>query len=391
MATIKHIDYYDTIGDSLTTINTNFVILDSVLKDIETKLGFYTIKINDFISNTIDSINVIPLTVPNIILDTTDIALFSSSENNGITYSYIENMVMTQDIIAANLKSLVDISTNISNEKRSWEQASTIVQANSARWIRPLSLMYPCLIEEPTFRVTSARRDEIREWLNSHFPVIGLNGVVNYVDQQQCYVFVTYKLYNVHPNSTDETIHNNIQTVVFAVKNCTWQVVDYLIGDIVEPAPSPPPTITPTRTPTLTPTVTPTLTVTPTNTPTPTRTPTPTFVDYFTMQLLGITADTGKNSGGLIVVLRCFHGGAFTIKIGTRYFSATHNVRELFGDIPAGKYTVTITNYNPVIGPTPKVIVGEVVIPYFSGVGSFTYNGVSLFLGDIITAQDRLP
>ena len=391
MATIKHIEYYDTIGDSLTTINTNFVVLDSVLRDIENKLNFYAAKIVNFTSTTIDASSIIPLTVPNIILNVEDIVTFSSVEAPKINFNYIENMIATQDIIADNIRGLVHASTNIFNERTPWEQVTTLVRANSARWLHPLSLMYPCLIEEPTFRATPAIRDEIREWLNAHFPVISIDGVVNYVDQQQCYIFITYKLYNVHPNATDETIHHNVQAIVFAVKNCTWQVVDYLIGDQVAPQPSPAPTITPTRTPTVTPTITPTITNTPTNTPTPTLTPTPTFVDYFTMQLLGINVDTGKNNGAVVMALRCFHGGFFAIKIGTRVFSGDHNIPVVCGDLPAGKYIVTITNYNAVIGPTPKVIIAELVIPYVSGAGRFVYKGNSLFLGDIILAEDRLP
>lgn len=389
MAKIEYIDAYRAIGDSLTAINNNFIALDADLKYLESQLNIHTSKLANFMFSSLEVVAKDSTNIPNIYLDNNDITLVYNTPAQ--TYNYISNMNNTYNIIQNNISKLTRISDNIQEAKSSWEYATTLVQENSALWLRPVSLMYPCIFEEPAFRATPAIRDEVSTWLNKHFPVININGDVNYIENQIAHIFITYKLENIHPNATDTTIHNNIQTIVFAVRNCTWQVIDYLIGDQVAPPPSAAPTVTPTRTPTSTPVPTPTVTSTPANTPTPTITPTPTFVDYFSLQLAGINADTGKNNGEVVFILRCFHKGFYTIKIGTRAYSAEDSLPIVCGDLPAGRYVVTITNYNVVIGQTPKAIIAELVIPYFAGGSRFIYKGRSLNIGDVILAEDRPP
>jgi hypothetical protein len=389
MGNINLIDFYSSIGDSLSTINGNFFELDNKIKVIEAELAAHIEKAVKFTSSSIEEYT-LP-SVPNIILESENIPTLLTNVLDLSSNQYIDNLVVSQNYITTNINNLVKIADNINIEKSRWEQAVTLVSANSAKWLQPLSLLYPCILEEATFRATNQIRDEISEWLNGHFPVISMSGSVNYVENQLAYIFITYRLNNVHPNNTDVTVHNNIQTLVFKVKNCRWQIDDYLIGDQIAPWPTPAPTVTPTYTPTNTPANTVTPTLTPTVTPTLTQTPTPTFVDYFTMQLFGINADTGRNNGEVTLVLRCYHEGYFFIKIGTRSYSADHGIPVVCGDLPAGKYIVTITNYNTVIGATPKVIIAELIIPFMSGGTQFIYKGRTINLGEVIYADDRLP
>ena len=106
---------------------------------------------------------------------------------------------------------------------------------------------------------------------------------------------------------------------------------------------------------------------------------------------MGVVADTGGSNGEMVLVLRCYHKGDFFIKVGVRGYSTSHGIPVVCGNLPAGRHIVTITNYNSVIGPTPKVIIGEVIIPKNVGGARFIYKGKTLFNGDVIIAEDRLP
>ena len=396
MSDVKYIDLYSSIGNSVSTINDNFSFIHTRLNTLEEELNIYLNKISTFF-NVSDSLDTSIKNTTNIIIDSLadEVAIDSSYP---VLYTSSLELTKNIDSIIAAYKStnkqfsnLIAVADQINSEKYQWEQATTLISANSARWLQPVSLMYPCIIQEPTFRATVQIRDEISSWINAHFPVITIDGVANYVENQKAYVFFTYRLENAHPNNTDITIHNNIQTLVFAVKNCRWLIQDYLIGDQVEPPPTGAPTQTPTRTPTRTPVPTPTVTTTPTNTPTPTVTPTPTYVDYFTLQLLGINADTGDRNGQVVFALRCYHKGYYTITIGSRVYSGDDSIPVTCDGLPAGRYIVTITNYNTVIGPTPKVIIADLVIPFRAGGASFTYQGRALNIGDLVYANSRLP
>lgn len=396
MATIQNIDIYGSIGNSLSTINNNFIVLDHELQLVEIELSNHIAKLTKFINIPFEyNVDKISQNIPNIILDTADMMLVDSVNTQDPPISLVENLLAKQNFVKSNIKSLVDIANVINLNKGKWEQAYTLVSANSARWLSPLTLLYPCIIEEPTYRATVAIRDEIGQWLNKHFPVIDVNGNINYIENQNAYVAFTYKLYNTHPNHTDETVHSNIQTLVFAVQQCVWRVVDYLIGDQIAPLPTSAPTATPTYSPTSTPANTTTPTNTPSNTITCTPTPTLTPVNYFYLKLNGMGADTGGNSGYLSITLTSpiseransiYYIVYLTSSYGERVEQVYNNIPWTVGNIRAGTYTMTVVCYNDIRTFSTK-IVGTLRIPSVAGTTSLSVGGVAIFLGAIVQSK----
>lgn len=372
MITTQDIDFNnDFIGDSLETINNNFLILDSSIKTLETTYSQYKYLFNKTFEQTIlDSSETIKLD-DRIIVDTFD------------------NTKYDTDNFTRKYNTLLDAAMFIHNNKNKWDFASTIISENSAKWLQPITFLYPCIIEQSDYRATVKIRDEVSDWINRHFPVTTSKNEVNYVEAQKAYVGITYKDVKVSPNNTDETIFINVQTLVFAVKDCQWKVEDYLIGSQIIPTQTPAPTATKTPTPTRTPTVTPTNTVTPTITPTPTLTPTPSPIDTFSMTLLGYSPDLGPSagaagSGQMVAKFACGHGGYFTITIGSYvYYGYSDGTPTYMNRLPAGRYNVFITNYNPIRELSTRIS-GELVIPKNSGLTVFKYKGNSVFIGDTV-------
>lgn len=372
MNNIQNIDFNnDYIGNSLDTINNNFIIIDNAIKTLENTFIQYKYLFNKTFEQTIlDSSEIVPLD-NRIIIDTFD---------NNLNYN--------SGSFVRKFNTLLDTAYIIQNNKSKWDLAYTIVSENSAKWLQPLTFLYPCILEQPDYRATIKIRDEVKTWINHYFPVTTVNNEVNYVESQKAYVGVTYKDKKVNPNNTDETIYINVQTLVFAVKDCQWHVEDYLVGSQVIPTPTPAPTATRTPTPTVTPTLTPTTTVTPTKTPTPTLTPTETYVNNFSMTVLGYTPDLGPNvgtlgSGQMVAQFKCAYGGYFTIRVGTYAFYADNDNPTYMNNLPAGKYNVFITNYNARKELTTRID-GELTIPLRSGLTVFKYRGNSVFLGETV-------
>ena len=340
---ITYIDPFENIGDSLSAINSNFIEIDKGIYELES----YSLKFSH---------------------------LFNNYFNNTFT-------------------KYVQAAKSLENNKSLYESAFTLVEANSARWLQPLTLMYPCIIDNKNNRITTQIKNEITKWLNYYFPITTPAGDVNYVQGQTAYVSVTLKLRQDKVNFIDETIHDNIRTLSFRVKDCMWKFQEYLTGSLVAVTLTPTPTVTKTPTPTRTPPRTPTRTLTPTRTPTHTVTPTPSPVDYFTLTLLGMAADAsgGAVGNGYIVVnLKCHLGGYFQIQLtrGSNKFVyiADDNTPVYVNNLNGGVYNVYITNTNLVRNITTNIS-AILTIPYKSGRLDFKYKGVPMFIGETIQSS----
>lgn len=389
MAKIDYIHFDTPIGDSLSAIQNNFTVIDQELQTIELTLSRSINKLANFINAPVlENYNINTYDLPNIVIDEPTIIFNNTTPAQQI--SLIESIIIKQNFIEQNFNTLNSIATKINDNKYTWEQATTLVASNSARWLKPITFLYPCIFDEPTFRATNKIRDEVTQWLNKHFPVINAAGHVNYPEYQKAYIGITYKLSNIHPNHTDNTIHDNIQTLIFLVKDCTWRIIDYLIGDQIAPSPSPASTVTPTPSPTDTPPPTVTPTGTPEVTPTPTITPTTTPADYFTMTLLGMSLDTfddGEHNGSISIRCNCYHKGMYTIRIGgTVVDSFLDDEPATIGRIPSGTHYVTIHNFNYVTADI-KSIQAELVVPKRTGNMILTYRGSRVYPGPRGTIQ----
>lgn len=339
MITIQNIANTASIGDSLSALNASFTELDSKLKSLES----LTVKFDYLYSNYI---------------------------NNNFT-----NFLSAADVI--------------SDKKDGWSQAAAIVEANKYKWLRPIALMYPCLLVEPSFKATPKIRDEVTEWINTHFPVADINGTVNYVESQTAYVAITFKEFRHNPNNTDRVLFDNIQTLVYKVKECMWSIDNYIVGSDASYriTPTPAPTTSQTATPTATPTPTVTPTVTPTHTPTMTVTPTQTPIDYFTMTLLAISPDTGSGTGFFAAQFRCIWGGYFYVTVdGVTQFADT--VSDAYvRNLTAGTHNVIITHHNAIDRQVTTKISATITIPLKAGLATFTYQGKNIMYTETIQSS----
>lgn len=373
MNSIQDINFdTDYIGDSLETINNNFIIIDNTIRTLENTFSKY----KNFLNTTFERA----------IIDSND--LTSLNEKIIIDPADKDIIAYDTDIFVNKFNILLEAASTIYENKHKWDLASTIVSENSAKWLQPLTFLYPCILENTEYRATAEIRDEVKAWMNHYFPVTTPDNEVNYIEAQKAYVGITFKDTTISPNSTDDTLHINVQTLVFAVKECQWQVEDYLVGSQVIPQPTPAPTATKTPTPTVTPTITPTTTKTPTVTPTPTITPTASPVDNFSMTILGYAPDLGASggsigSGKMYARFKCAAGGNYIITIGPYVFYANDGRDEEMGGIPAGRYNVFIYNVNYRRELSTRII-GTFKVAKNAGFTTFIYQGSDVVMGDTV-------
>jgi hypothetical protein len=111
------------------------------------------------------------------------------------------------------------------NYSANWNNFQTIVETNSSKWLRPFTIFYPTLIKD------GINQDDINTiitWLNEYFPIINLNGSLNYLQNQSiivsCYLYeydITNKIntkeyaYSYSNCSTNNgTIHAHCQSII---------------------------------------------------------------------------------------------------------------------------------------------------------------------------------
>ena len=71
-----------------------------------------------------------------------------------------------------------------------WDDFQTKVEINSSKWLRPFTIFYPTLIQDG---INPDNIKTIITWLNEYFPIVNLNGSLNYVQNQSivvsCYLY----------------------------------------------------------------------------------------------------------------------------------------------------------------------------------------------------------
>jgi hypothetical protein len=141
----------DSIGDTLSAINQNYLNLDSWLNSIQLSADQYWTPFVDFYKN-----------------------------------------------FKLELKPNIDKSNLVVSK---WKEVSTVVESNSSKWLEPLILYYPFLIDESnqtfinTVDITPSMLSIISQWLNSNFPILNdncYNGVC-YLENQEAIIHLILK------------------------------------------------------------------------------------------------------------------------------------------------------------------------------------------------------
>lgn len=134
----------DSIGDSLSSINNNYSQLDTWLNSIQL-----------------------------------------SAQNYWIPMMNLYNSIKSE------LYYNVDLANT---NKPNWDSMTSLVNINSARWINPLVIIYPELIEQIDMvnnTITNDKFNKITDWLNNTYSPI--TDKVQYVEKQKAYIYLIKK------------------------------------------------------------------------------------------------------------------------------------------------------------------------------------------------------
>jgi hypothetical protein len=93
-----------------------------------------------------------------------------------------------------------------------WDDFYTTVKENSAKWIKPMSISYPTIIQYP---INNDNIEQIRNWLRTYFPIKNTSDeTINYVENSVFYV--TCYIYQIQ-------FDTNILDQPSSQCNCTTQ------------------------------------------------------------------------------------------------------------------------------------------------------------------------
>jgi len=135
------IDQNECVGNSLSTINNNFALLDYKLTNLALSADQYW--------------------------------------NNLYTIS------------TAASSSWDDVITVVRENSGSWNSSYTAMTAYSACWLKPITLIFPNVVDTENLDL-SIHLTAVSAWLNENFPVtslVGSSGISNYCPGQELYVF----------------------------------------------------------------------------------------------------------------------------------------------------------------------------------------------------------
>ena len=148
----------DSIGNSLSAINQNYLILDNLLTNIQLSAINYWSPMAD----------------------------------------YYEQRKDYWKVAARKIKDNFPL----------WQTASTNFESNSARWITPIITWYPCIVD---YKLVNQRPDQlqrlVKNWLNFFHPIfVKKSPIPNYVDGQKIIVYCYNYEQDIPTNQTYELI-----------------------------------------------------------------------------------------------------------------------------------------------------------------------------------------
>jgi hypothetical protein len=149
---ITNIQSNTTIGDSLSSMNSNYAVLETWVNNIQLSATNLWIPLTEFYNAYS--------------------AFFKSANTTSQQYS------------------------------ASWVSMSTTVETNSAKWIKPITIFYPQIFPYP---FTNNNTNTVYNWLTNNFPVSGTTVTKpSYVENQQIIIYAHTYTQNVQP----DTVYN---------------------------------------------------------------------------------------------------------------------------------------------------------------------------------------
>ena len=114
------------------------------------------------------------------------------SAATGIENAFYKDTNILVEYFNENSKLLFNSVIEFEKNSNKWEDFLTTVYSNSAKWLKPMTILYPKIIREP---FTDNNLLDVLNWLKKFYPIRNLqDGSLNYVENQQ--FAVSIYLYN---------------------------------------------------------------------------------------------------------------------------------------------------------------------------------------------------
>lgn len=166
---------------------------------------------------------------------TTALSIGDALSSTNLNYLNIDEWVTNIQLSAQNIwiplmdyyRSInTDLKTNLSTgqtNKSKWDDVSTTIETNSAKWIEPLVIVYPNILTINDLNsdnsIKTTKYTQITNWFNTNFPVISGN-VSLYIQNQKAYVYVLKQEYGNNINLI-RLLQNNGSCKTSDVYACT--------------------------------------------------------------------------------------------------------------------------------------------------------------------------
>jgi len=104
---------------------------------------------------------------------------------------YVKELQPIVEYYEKNKETLYEAIDIIANRSYMWDDFYTTVQQNSARWILPMTVFYPSLIQAP---ITPSKVNVVLDWLKKYFPIRNdIDNTLNFLEKQKfivsCYTY----------------------------------------------------------------------------------------------------------------------------------------------------------------------------------------------------------
>lgn len=174
----------DSIGDSLNVMNYNYEVLDTLVSNIQFSAINYWVPMANYYENRKDFWK-----------------------------------------IAAR-----DVAKNFVN----WQTASTLFEVNSSKWITPLIVWYPNLIDVNLYKTKQPTATQmLKNWLVQNYPVLNTKGIPNYVENQIVIVY-SFMYGQETPTSQTHILTDSTTCVTTDSKACAYCWKRYDKGGVVD-------------------------------------------------------------------------------------------------------------------------------------------------------------
>lgn len=107
-----------------------------------------------------------------------------------IQMSAINYWIPMAQIYSAKKEEWKTASKEIKNSFPVWEQASTVFESNSSKWITPLIVWYPCIFDYELVQKNPVEiQNRLLSWINLNYPIFSKNPKPNYTELQKIIIY----------------------------------------------------------------------------------------------------------------------------------------------------------------------------------------------------------